>query len=438
MIRFERLEDFALPESYIYVCSATKSAAVTLTPIYHLGKKRVKKVLILCGADDPENPKGNERNDAVLPAMRLCDFAQKHLGLKVETDIVTINNDADDFAGWEAAAQAAILLSQQAGDIPILVNLTSGTKQMSHAIDHYLTLHDAPWMRLLVGKRPATASLIVPVGNGVKQYWFDNEDEIAAQPPFDVLINAMGVDVIKSEALRIKRSHFARGSETAARLFTALATEDGWEALHAVNVANGNDKKSKNPLNINNHRDEIGKQSSKFNGNGGAALQNCDMIYGAAVGKEYWNGGNLAKGNTRAFLTGGWLEQYILERVKEAVQGKRHFTLHSHVEVRIMDQTDPAHEIDVLLQQDAVFHLIEVKSSTSPKQFFDYAQKLAAINRAVAGRPAQSWIVAPYVRFENEDKREAAISRCLALWQVKLLTGADAIGKLLADIDRLD
>ena len=438
MIRFDRMEDFILPEAYVYVCSATKSAPVFLTPIYHLGKHRLKKLVILCGVEDPEEPKSSELTEALLPAQRLRDFAVSKLGLVNGTDILIVYNSADDFAGWEKAAQAATGFAADAGDIPILANLTSGTKQMSHGIDHYLTLLDANWMRLMIGKRPATASLIVPVGNGLKPYWFESENEISAQPPFDVLISAMGVDVIETDLLRKKRKYYAQGSKQSAALFKALKTEDGWEALHAINVANSANGESKKPLILSQKLTDIGKQSRKFKGDGHKALQNCEMIYAPAVGHDFWADGHFEQGKKRAFLTGGWLEQYVLDQVSEAVRIKRHFVVRSQVELGITGKPETVHEIDVLLQQDAMFHLIEVKSNTSPAKFFDYAQKLAAINRAIAGRPAQSWIVAPFVRFPSDIERDAAIERCNLLYQVRLLTGPDAIDALLMDIEKLD
>ncbi len=425
MIRFERMEDFVLPDEFVYVCNATGSGSVNLTPIYQLGKERLKKLVILCGSADLDSEDEHDEREALKPAAWLKRFAIKELGLCERRDIEIIGNDPDGFEGWKRASDAAIKLAKDASAVPIIVNLQGGTKQMSHAIEHYLERAEANWMRLFLGKYPPISALVVMVGNDFKRVF---PKEIAEQPPFEVLLDAANVAIVHKALPVLKSDETFDQSAVAAKLFAALNATDGKKALRTLNTAHYQYAK-------NNIGDFIIGQhvESHF-------FRICERIYKAAIGAVMWNDGNLGTGFRKEFLTGVWLETYITDRIRDAVVRQPQFNVQSQIALKeknsFRQKNSEALEIDVILQQDACFHLIEAKSSVNPAEIVSYARKLGGNAAAIAGMPGKNWIVAPFVTFKDKEEQKDIEERC-ELWKIKLLTGCDAIDLLIEAIERL-
>ena len=131
-------------------------------------------------------------------------------------------------------------------------------------------------------------------------------------------------------------------------------------------------------------------------------------------------------------VAAGWLEQAVFRQIQALVRGWSAFQVLINLEVGLTDSKQSANEIDILLVQGEVFHLIEIKTSRDRKHLGEKADKLSSLNQLLSGRPAKAWFCAPFL-----DVRDTEWVERMKLKGVALLTGRDAVSDLLSEIGKL-
>lgn len=414
-ITFANGDDIAIPDEFVLICNATGYGPINMMPIYHLGKSRIKKLVINCGVFDRRNPTSQETQSAVLPAERLVKFAIATLGLRDKIDIHVVDGDPDEFLCWDRGVQWAAIHG-----LPILCNFQGGTTQMSMGTAHALQASSANWMRILVSKYPASVRIPVMVGNQFEEIYLLDED-IEERVPLDLLLGSQGYELIRQET-----GHGGAISHQANRFYARFVTNISGQtrsrrdAMRAMNSLN---RKTQSPVDL------MPKEQALV-----------AEWYSADDNPIPWNRGYFKTSAQRKFFYGGWLERAIFDQIQLLTADKPNFTISMNFEFRLEKSHSPANEVDILIRQRDVFHLLEVKSSTSPDYLMAAADKLIGINRIIGGRPSRAWLCAPFVNFGDDANgrhvRDEFTNR-LEKKGITLLVGDEAVNTLHNEIAKL-
>ena len=136
------------PRRFIYVCNASRAAAVNALPITHAGLDRIAHVVIFCGAAGPDTTDANDRAEAVDPASRLArslsDWTSGRLSEGKGTIQLLYGNPAR-IGDWSLHMQSVL----DDADQPVIYNFKSGTKEMSIGAVRTLARND-PGAAMLV------------------------------------------------------------------------------------------------------------------------------------------------------------------------------------------------------------------------------------------------------------------------------------------------
>ena len=164
-------------KDFVYVCSATGQSIVNLIPIFHLGKSRVKAIIILVG---DENHSHASEQASTKPAKWLADFALAYLKLD-ESKIKLLPGNSETFVGqWPKLLETA----QEFG-LTLVANLTGGTKPMALAIDRTLMAIKEPYLAVTVDKSPALCRLSALLNNTEADHLIT---KIVEPVPLEVLV----------------------------------------------------------------------------------------------------------------------------------------------------------------------------------------------------------------------------------------------------------
>lgn len=413
-IIFPTEADVAIPDSFVMMCNATGYAPANMMPIYHLGKQRIKKLVINCGVLDRKNPSPQEMNSAVVPARRLKAFALETLKLK-ESDILIVDGDPDAFLGWERGVTWAT-----SHGLPILANFQGGTTQMSMGAEHALQASDANWMRLFVSKYPASVRIPVLVGNNFTEILF-YDDDVEERVPLDILLTSLGYRLKSQET-----GHGGGVSDQANRLYERFIASKGVQrtdrnaALGAINSLN---RETQSPANLSPSNREL-----------------VARWYERASHAVPWNNGVFTTQAQRKFFYGGWLERAIFDQIELILKDDPNFTVSLNFEICFGDNPKTSNEVDILIRHRDVFHLVEVKTSRTVNYLVEAADKLVGLNRILCGAPSRSWLCAPFVHFgdtADDAKVRADITARLNAKGVTLLVGDGAVDQLHREIAEL-
>jgi Holliday junction resolvase-like predicted endonuclease len=421
-IQFEQEQDFTLPEDYVLICNASGVPNANLIPIYHLGKSRIRAIAINCGVADRKSPTEQERNSAIRPAEWLRKFAVEVLNLPSE-NVRIFDGDPDNFCDWaNVDANSAVGWIGQFS-LPVLANFQGGTTQMSLGLAQALADSSLHWLRMLVGKFPPLTHIPVRVGNRFLDWKVRQPSETV---PVEILLNARGYERYSDDELEARNSYAKVNAAAATAIYRAffprghVSSDQRRPASDALSLVNRlcTDKTKQPPFVID---DPEGAIARYFAPNGKKAA---------------WNGGKVDSDAQRSFLGGGWLEQAICEEIAKAVDSWGGFNVEPNLTIRQMGSNEPANEIDILLRQGELWHLIEVKAGRSSEDLQKWGDKLVKLNRNLAGRPARTWLCAPFIWIQDAEKRKELIGR-YDKSGVTLLFGNRAVSELLEQIGKL-
>jgi len=418
-MQFESTSAFTIPDKFTYVCSATKWAAGNLIPIYHLDKRRIASLVVLCGAMEKGPHTATQITDAIEPKDWLVKFARETLKLD-DKDIRVVHGDPDSIVPWSKAFGP-----NSPADLPVICNLQGGTKQMAIGVLDALARSPLSWLRVFVGKFPATVHIAAQVGNDLLDFFVDDA-MIKERVPLPVLLDAVGY---QSKAVSAVTAYAHHQALSAAMIFSQMigAHVDHKERDEALAIFKRHGIKDKR-----NTKRRVKDEIIDFRNFEPEILKLLEKYYGCPV----WNSGYISGDPTCKFFQGGWLEQAVLDKVKAAIAHRPAFNAISNFEIKLKGSLHKATEIDILLHQGEVAHLIEVKTSTDEKFIQQAGDKLAANNRLLGGRPAKAWLVLPFMKISDVTLRDERPQR-LKDRGVRLLIGERAVDQLLAEIAAL-
>jgi Domain of unknown function (DUF1887) len=413
-ITFTIEDDVALPEAFVLICNASGYGPINMMPIYHLGKERIKKLVINCGIYDRSNPTQQESNSAVVPARRLKAFALQTLKLKNE-DIMIVDNDPDAFLGWESGIAWAA-----SHRLPILANFQGGTTQMSMGCEHALQASNANWMRLFVSKYPASVRIPVLVGNDFTEILWDDE-LVEERVPLDILLTSLGYQL---------KNH---------------TTGDGGDVTHQANrlydrfiTKVGKNRPERNTVLATMNNSNRDNQSLASQSPSTRAL--LSAWYGRNDHAIPWANGVFTNKAQQEFFYGGWLERAIFDQIRVTLEDDPNFSISLNFEVSLEGKTATANEIDILIRHRDVFHLVEVKTSRTTDYLNAAADKMIGINRILCGAPSRSWLIAPFAHFGDQPDQIALKNEFIQRLNQKgitVLMGDGAVEQLHREIGEL-
>jgi len=114
------------PEKFIYVTSATAGAAVNVAPIAKAGIDRIVEIHVFVGMGS-----ATDRADAEIPYENLCatvEVLAKAAAVR-PPPVVAHQGDVHDLAHWNE--KFVTIRERNAPDVPLVLNITPGTKAMS-------------------------------------------------------------------------------------------------------------------------------------------------------------------------------------------------------------------------------------------------------------------------------------------------------------------
>lgn len=421
-IVFADADQFAVPDRFVMICNASGVPNANLAPIYHLGRERIAALAINCGVMDHDNPTIEERQNAVEPAEWLKAFACRELGLGIDC-VRLFEGDPDGIADWARTdADSAVGWATEFG-LPVVANLQGGTTQMSVGLAQALSDSGADWMRCFLGKRPPLTYLPLRIGGEMTDLLVTSPAEIA---PLDVLLDARGYVRFDDEKSRQRKRYMLDHAPAARKVLTQFLSaymkqETRWPLMDA--------------------RSALARQLEDRNEDAGypyrlRVQEDWDVPFRNVLGEELWNDGLIESDAQRNFLAGGWLEQAIAERIEGWLSRQSGWRVDTGLAFRRKDGFDAMNEVDIVVGQQELCHLIEVKSGRYMDDIREWGDKLVKLNRILAGRPGKSWIVAPFGWIDNDAFRDEQVQR-LAKSGVRVLMGPTALEDLRCEIEAL-
>ena len=420
MLRFDPIEGFQAPDQFVYLCNATGFAPNNYAPIFHLGKQRVKKVVICCGAPERSTDSLDQKH-ALGPATSLGLKLPGLLGI-AKRDILTLYGDPDRTSTWLGKGGQ---IKTFAGDLPILANLQGGTTQMSLGINDALRLSGLAWARVTVTKPPIRTVVGALFGNAVEDRIIPLAN-VAEHVPQNLLFELRGLGFDHEDA-RAKRAAYAELDGLADSVWTKLNRPDltASQARQKLAAFNGtvfrNDEKDieKNGLDLMNvPRDQKDMLARLFE---------FDQHPGSVTDKR------LNPGHFASFVTGGWLEQATLNELRRKFAKRTDISFTLNVPLRGISKTDDEGEADILIKHGDCLHVVEVKTTATIKQLRSKHRNQAANNRKmVGGEMARSWLVMPFLK--SEGAAFADLQSSCRLSEVTLIAGLGALKTLVDQV----
>ncbi len=416
MIRYDRIDDFRVPEAFVYLCCATGFAPNNYAPVFHLGKGRVKKVVICCGAA-PESHDPSDQKHAIKPARALQKMlaAQLNPTSTSAVDIQLFYGDPNRPSDW---LRLGAFVKAFADGLPVIANLQGGTAQMSLGIDRALETAKLDWLMVTVTKPPIQTAVTALFGNRIDEK-FIPLNEVAENIPRELLFSVRGLEPDTIEA-KNQRTYYEQRTDLATRIWDKMAgSEQARRALAQLNTANYDESSSNAPLNL-------------------AALNLAETALRLIADIFELEADNLQIVNRHlsSFLTGGWLEQAALNHLTRHFVKRRDVTFTLNVPLCKIGGRDLEGEVDILVQHGENFHVVELKTSAGAKQLRAKHRNQTANNRnMVGGEMARAWLVMPFLTGDGEYVRQLKASCNLS--QVSLIAGLGAFDQLARQIEAL-
>lgn len=409
---FDRVEEFSL------VCSATGAAQVNLIPLYHLGKERIRRIVLLHGH--------NGRSDDQLTALQadwpsswLEDFARDPEGLGLPDDCIKVVHGSAEsvFGQWSDA----VVWAKDAG-LPVLCNLSGGTAQMTAAILLELQEKQVPSFFLTIDKAHSRTRVTGRIGNAMQERVL-TDSAIRSFVPWNVLTASKHLKSARTPR-KVEELEFQNGNSLhAARIWSAIHQDRdrGIAALKKLGARVFTTPKG-HPVD--------------------AADPDISRIFDQ--GWEHWNAGALSP-LAADFCNGGWLEQYVSDEVAKIGLDKDIFAFAAGLEFaderRIRGSDDPLllGEFDLVVLEGDQPHLVEVKAVTwagKEAKVQTWLDKLSAWRPVLGGPPTRAWIVSPFLSFPNDQAKKEFLGRAREAG-ISLYRGVDAVKQLCADLQGL-
>lgn len=421
MLKFDASGDFQAPDQFVYLCNASGFGPGNFAPIFHLGKGRVKKVVICCGA--LENSKDAlDLKHAIGPANRLLLKLPGLLGI-ARRDILMLYGDPDRSSGWMAKGSQ---IRAFAGDLPILANLQGGTKQLALGINDAMRISGAEWARITVTKPPIRTGVTALFGN-------DFDDRIiplakVAEPiPLQLLFELRDLHFDQKGALP-KRAAYAKLAGLADSAWTKFTRNDQTAVMDRAKLSEFNGTFYR--------RDEKSIENNGLDISGVPHDQKAMLrrVFEFDCHPDKVTEKKLLPGFFASFVTGGWLEQAAFNQLTGRFGKSKDFDFTLNVPLRMTEKSDEEGEADILIKHGDCLHVVELKTAASSKQLRGKSRNQAANNRTmIGGDMARSWLVMPFLK----DDGVADLQKSCRLSGVTLLAGSDALKELIKEIEQV-
>ncbi len=357
------------PERFIYVCSAGQAAIVNVLPLFLAGPHRVASVIILLGSGGNTNTNSREAHD---PAARLERRIESWSGGTIPVFIR--QGRAEDIPTWQAALDD--ILDDNDHGLPIVLNLKSGTKEMS--IGALLGLLGAP-----AGQR----RFVTVSGSPSRVSFIDVEAGMAHQPatgsdslPLNAYLGIYGfrevVSTPPSPARQRKGEAAPRPAEQRARKHRSAiaAMAEGFlpqlPALwHQVNkglmtVLPPNGPFRSGPI-LPPLPEDAGPDAAARRAAAHDLLAHLVEVPGVTMRDgEVWAETRRAA----EFIQGGWLEAYLFNRLEAALKPFPRVSVAAGVHIAFVegeaqDDRSEIGEFDAAVMIGSQLHLVEAKLS---------------------------------------------------------------------------
>ncbi|MGE4046217.1 MAG: DUF1887 family CARF protein [Acetobacteraceae bacterium] len=124
------------PPRFIYVCNASRASLVNFLPVAHAGIESIDQAVIFCGASGPDTNDGNDRAEAVDPALRLARqltrLSHDRLSLS-QGSIQILYGSPVRVSAWDRKMRDLVTETAEPDGtgLPVVFNLKGGTKEMA-------------------------------------------------------------------------------------------------------------------------------------------------------------------------------------------------------------------------------------------------------------------------------------------------------------------
>lgn len=158
----------AWPDTFTYVCNATRAAVVNGLPLAYAGIERIKRIVVFCGAADRPSANAHEMAEAILPAQAFAAALAEWSGGRLAEQAGTLQivyGPASSIADWTSRMNDVLAqeVSREKVRPCIVYNLKGGTKEM--ALGGMLGLHhvtDVNHLLLTVSDGPLRIEMVAP------------------------------------------------------------------------------------------------------------------------------------------------------------------------------------------------------------------------------------------------------------------------------------
>jgi hypothetical protein len=418
-MKFNSIEDIKIPDAFTYLCSATGYNDVNLIPLYHFATGRIKKLVIQVGIQDPEK----KQSDIVLanasrPASWLLKFVIKEFGI-APTDIELIPGHPDDIACWETGITWA-----EQFDLPILANLQGGTTQMSIGASEALMRSHCEVMRLFVGKAAAVTLASVVIGDNQKIVALPVTKE-SKWIPVEVMLDARDCEIAPPKDHN-KAPYLMKHAIVAKQMLQRFCPVEPSDPLLDKRREKLNELKSA----IKNHDGQSALDLSR-------RTSFIEMLGEDICASAPWKEGRLDKPQ-RDFFSGDWFEQAIFDLINKHCPSSADFEYRLNVSIRQTEKNKQPtmNEVDIFVKKRNILNLLEVKTAAGPEFIVSSIDRLSGVKHALTSPLAKAWLCVPLYVGTPEVSADEMTSRAEKKG-VTLLTGKNAVARLLGEIKRL-
>lgn len=389
------------PETFVYVCSASRSNIVNVLPMVHGGLQRIARMVVLCGARSEDSRDGTERAEAVDPALRLrriaCDWAD---GAIAEPDIRW--GDPADIACWRGHMTAVCDAAARDG-LPVLFNVKGGTKEM--AIGGVMASAGHDLRVVTVRGAPFVVEEITSAGQSALPRF--------GQVSLARYLDAYGLIEDQPEMRQQAMAFYAASAERLAGLAGLLLPRQPGETQLIDTVIGVLNKSVGDSL-----YDDLGGGRRRFRGGtieadaagrGGRSV--AGIIADVLRAMDGLPGCRLVAGSTLAslevtreeaarLLNGGWLEGYVYNRLFAHVGGRDDVEVVANLGLAHRQGQKRAAELDVAVLVKSQLHLIEAKTGRlTPKDAQGSGERSLAqvdhVKKMLLGQVGKALIVNP-------------------------------------------
>ena len=425
-------EEGCWPDKFIYVVTVGAAAATNLGPLRSAGFARVAGMMILCAAENHENPSADDKRNAIDPTSRLRYYAHT-IGIPKEM-IRVVKGHPDSFGDWMGALNEA---GDWAGKlkIDVVFNMTGGRKSSAFgALLGYRTAEGrvSPTLISVDLFSPNARLLQLEEGGGFL--------EVALPVERGIDLNTYLASYGFTERDRLKREEKVKRMLALGELSISLfngATFKGFANLYKAFGDRSVSKQAVNALrsggvaiirNLDNHAVELLLRANAKNKLPGFDLGNrVDDETEAKISDEF----------ALRFLTGGWLETYILHQLEKIRNLLGPIEIVASMDIGIAGRprvgSRSLTEFDVLIYGNDRLDLVEIKSVVSPNGLKHEAiDKLAQYKNQLTGQGGRAWLVAPLVDLAPNDPSDM-IAHAKSVG-IELLMGKEAVKNLVDSV----